>query len=277
MQLKIKESELHSKLKDLVAVERKALTEIIKHLQRVYDTKLYAKLGYSTIQKYLIRELKYSESAAYRRYRALRLTIEMPESKSMLESGTLSLTNAASFHSIMSGKDSETKKRALLDIQNKTSVEARNKLFAYAPEKSQSKTDEEKHVGEETYEIRVTLSASVMDKMKQLKARTKIYDTEALINRALDISLKETDLTRRRSRKSRPSKKQRHISASVKKKVYTRARYRCEHPGCNEINYLELDHIKPIAHGGQSGLENIRLVCRAHNLLYAREAKLSHP
>lgn len=277
MKLEAQERELHAKLKDLVDVERRTLTQIIEHLQTVYDTKLYSKLGYSTIQKYLIKELHYSESAAYRRHRALRLTKEMPESKRMLESGTLNLTNASTFHSIMSGKDEKTKKQALLDIQNKTSQETRDKLFEYAPEKSQGKTDEKRHVGKETYEIRVTLSACVMNKMKCLKARTKIYDTEALLDRVLDIALKETDLSRKRSRKSMPSRRQRHISADVKKKIVARARYRCEHPGCDEINYLEFDHIRPIALGGQSNLDNIRLLCRAHNQLYARSLGLGLP
>lgn len=113
-----------------------------------------------------------------------------------------------------------------------------------------------------------------MDKMKQMKARTKIYDTEALLGRVLDIALKETDLTQKRSRKSKPSKRQRHISAAVKKKVYARAHYRCEHPGCDEMNYLEFDHIRPIALGGQSNLDNIRLVCRAHNQFYAKSLGL---
>lgn len=256
--------------KNLVAVERRTLTQIIEHLQLAYDSKLYSKLGYSTIQKYLIREFGYSESAAYRRYRALRLTKEMPESKEMLESGTLNLTNASTFHSFMNGKDPEIKKQALLDIQNKTTQETKDKLFEYAPEKAQEKTDENGHVGKETYQICVTLCACVMNKMKEMKARTKIYDTEALLDRVLDIALKETDLTKKRSRKSKPSKHQRHISASVKKKVYARARYRCEHPGRDEINYLEFDDIRPIALGGQSSFENIRLVCRAHNQLYAK-------
>lgn len=274
MKLAVKESELHLKIKDLVSVERRTLRQIIEHLQIVYDTKLYAKLGHSTLQKYLIKELGYSESAAYRRYRALRLTKEMPESKEMIESGSLSLTNASTFHSLMKGLDQKTKEKALGEIQNKTSEETRNKLFDYVPDKEQNKTDEKSHVGKDTYQIKVTLSACIVDKMKCLKARTKIYDTEALLDRVLDIALRETDLTRKKTRKSKSSKHQRHVSAALKKELLARARYRCEHPGCDEVNYLEIDHIRPIAYGGQSNLENLRLVCRSHNQLYAKSMGL---
>lgn len=42
-----------------------------------------------------------------------------------------------------------------------------------------------------------------------------------------------------------------------------------------QIFGLKYDHIRPIALGGQSNLENIRLVCRAHNQLYATSLGLS--
>jgi 5-methylcytosine-specific restriction endonuclease McrA len=34
---------------------------------------------------------------------------------------------------------------------------------------------------------------------------------------------------------------------------------------------LELDHIRPVALGGKSTADNLRLCCRAHNSLYAEQ------
>jgi 5-methylcytosine-specific restriction endonuclease McrA len=34
---------------------------------------------------------------------------------------------------------------------------------------------------------------------------------------------------------------------------------------CSETHLLELDHILPIARGGQSTVDNLRVRCRAHN------------
>ena len=38
---------------------------------------------------------------------------------------------------------------------------------------------------------------------------------------------------------------------------------------CCETRNLEFDHIKPFALGGESTVENLRLVCRGHNRMYA--------
>jgi hypothetical protein len=40
---------------------------------------------------------------------------------------------------------------------------------------------------------------------------------------------------------------------------------------CEERKYLEFDHIVPIARGGQSTIDNLRLRCRAHNRLTAEQ------
>ena len=35
---------------------------------------------------------------------------------------------------------------------------------------------------------------------------------------------------------------------------------------------LEFDHVKPFAHGGEANTMNIRMACKQHNLLYAKDA-----
>jgi hypothetical protein len=81
MQLTTNEKQLLLNLKTLVATDRKTLSDILKHLQIVYDTRLFAKLGHSSLHKYLIKELGYSESAAFRRVQALKLVKEIPATK----------------------------------------------------------------------------------------------------------------------------------------------------------------------------------------------------
>ena len=53
-----------------------------------------------------------------------------------------------------------------------------------------------------------------------------------------------------------------------------RAGYQCEYTGpegvrCTARVGLEIDHIKPHGKGGSSGEENLRVLCRGHNLLLA--------
>jgi hypothetical protein len=65
------------------------------------------------------------------------------------------------------------------------------------------------------------------------------------------------------------------VPAGVKREVWLRAGGRCEWrfesgERCGCRRRLQYDHIVPLALGGASAIENVRLVCRPHNLLAAR-------
>jgi hypothetical protein len=67
----------------------------------------------------------------------------------------------------------------------------------------------------------------------------------------------------------------RHIPAAMKRAVWERDGGQCSFVGdtghrCQARTLLEFDHIEPIARGGKSTTENIRLRCRGHNQ-YAAE------
>ncbi|WP_408629107.1 HNH endonuclease [Anaeromyxobacter terrae] len=64
------------------------------------------------------------------------------------------------------------------------------------------------------------------------------------------------------------------IPAIVRRAVWKHDGGRCAWVGpdgrrCNSRWKLELDHIRPVALGGPSTIDNLRLACRAHNLLHA--------
>jgi hypothetical protein len=83
--------------------------------------------------------------------------------------------------------------------------------------------------------------------------------------------------TDRPHRVSQESKSTRHIPARVKRAVRARDGNQCTygaHNGhrCQERRFLEFDHIDPVARGGKSTIENLRLRCRAHNQYEAEQA-----
>jgi 5-methylcytosine-specific restriction endonuclease McrA len=72
--------------------------------------------------------------------------------------------------------------------------------------------------------------------------------------------------TDRPSRSTNP----RQIPAAVQRAVWARDGGQCAYVSadghrCEERGQLELDHIVPVAKGGESTVENLRLLCRAHN------------
>jgi 5-methylcytosine-specific restriction endonuclease McrA len=72
------------------------------------------------------------------------------------------------------------------------------------------------------------------------------------------------------------SKRKRSRSAAVIREVFLRDGKQCSYVSpdgrrCGARRLLEVDHIEPLAVGGEDTVENLRLRCRAHNQRYARQ------
>jgi hypothetical protein len=77
-----------------------------------------------------------------------------------------------------------------------------------------------------------------------------------------------------RSAPARMATTSRHIPAAVRRHVWARDGGRCTFSDargcrCRERSGLEIHHEQPFALGGPPTVENLRLVCRAHNALFA--------
>ncbi|ACG74340.1 HNH nuclease [Anaeromyxobacter sp. K] len=101
---------------------------------------------------------------------------------------------------------------------------------------------------------------------------------EDVLEAALDQLLAErgrrTGLTARPQKTVRPSKPD-HIPAHVRREVWKRDGGRCTFvlpsgEPCGSTHRLELDHVVPLARGGASTVENLRIRCKGHNLAEAR-------
>jgi 5-methylcytosine-specific restriction endonuclease McrA len=55
----------------------------------------------------------------------------------------------------------------------------------------------------------------------------------------------------------------------INRAVWKKANAKCEFPGCNSQYQLQIDHIKPKTLGGTNAPENLRLLCRVHNVQQA--------
>jgi hypothetical protein len=71
-----------------------------------------------------------------------------------------------------------------------------------------------------------------------------------------------------------PRMRSRHIPSSVKRRVVARDGERCSFIApdgrrCQERGWLQLHHNQPYAHNGPATTDNIRVLCRSHNMLMA--------
>ena len=87
--------ELLSRTKLLVQKERDIHIQVLRHLAEIDSRKLFFQKGFSSLFDYAVRELGYSEGAAYRRIKAMKLCRDLPETANRLQSGRLSLSVAS--------------------------------------------------------------------------------------------------------------------------------------------------------------------------------------
>ena len=86
---------LVQRLKELTAVERHLEVVVIEHLRELDRRRLFLTLGCSSLFDYATRELGYSEAAAWRRIKAMRLCREVEGARERMRDGSLTLNSAA--------------------------------------------------------------------------------------------------------------------------------------------------------------------------------------
>ena len=91
----LSDDQLVEKIKGLRGREQKVLALLLGYLHELDKRKLYRELGYPSLFAFCTRALGYSEGAAYRRIAAARALRVCPELAAEVESGSLSLCNAA--------------------------------------------------------------------------------------------------------------------------------------------------------------------------------------
>ncbi|HET9327548.1 MAG TPA: HNH endonuclease signature motif containing protein [Candidatus Eisenbacteria bacterium] len=133
-------------------------------------------------------------------------------------------------------------------------------------------------VAPQRYAFEVIIDQVTFDKLRraeELLAHTvPAGDMSKVLGRVLDLAIGQLEKRKfgatDNPRDARPSTDIRHIPAHVKRAVYERDGGQCTFAGesghrCAEKRGLEFDHIEPVARGGRTTVENLRLRCRPHN------------
>jgi 5-methylcytosine-specific restriction endonuclease McrA len=108
--------------------------------------------------------------------------------------------------------------------------------------------------------------AKVESKVAAKGAPTGAAWVAARVSPAVATALSATSAQKLRSR---------HIPRAIKRDHFARSGHRCEFVDpttkrrCEATHFLELDHVKPLAFGGTTTRDNLRVLCRAHNQWHA--------
>ena len=115
--------ELLSHTKLLVQKERNIHIQVLRHLAEIDSRKLFFSQGFFSLFDYAVRELGYSEGAAYRRIKAMKLCRDLPETANRLQSGRLSLSAASQLQVFFEKQNKKTKEEEKKTLSLKSSEE----------------------------------------------------------------------------------------------------------------------------------------------------------
>jgi 5-methylcytosine-specific restriction endonuclease McrA len=287
--------ELLTNTKSLVAREREVTSQVLWHLREIEARRLFAELGFSSLFDYVVKDLGYSASSAMRRIQAMRLLRELPEIEEQLKSGILNLSHLSSVQSFFQNErkhegktySKEEKFDLLKSFEGTSQREAERALVALSPESMIRMQEKVRPLNETHVEFKTVISAELLQKLERVKElaahRTKSSQWSEILEVMADLTIKALDpktkapkdaAKLRHSAAPTPAiapSKSRYIPKALKTSTFARAEGQCEYKDeitgrrCSCRSFLQVDHIVPLALGGTTSADNLRILCQAHN------------
>ena len=299
--------QLEFETKKSVLEENKIQMKTLHLLAEIDRRRLYSKT-YPSLFEYCLKTLKLSCGSAQRRIDTMRAMKLIPEIESKILTGNLNLSAVSKAQTFFRqekklGKAYSVadKKELLEKLENKSSKECIKEFVAISPQAVIQ--EKRRDLTPSLTELKIVIDQDLIQKLDQLKAlwshqNPTMTDLE-LLQKMANLCLKHTDPAQKKVRAPKQKVKlqntsaelknhiqagdlhpspplaevdPRYIPAKIKHQVWIRDQGQCTFPGCGSKHFLEYDHIQPISFGGRSNLENLRLLCRAHN----QQAAIQH-
>ncbi len=294
--------QLHQKLRDLIQGERAITNDILKLINIGFQRRAYLELGYSSMFDWLVKGFGYSASAAYRRISAAKLMHCVPHLEHKLASGEVSLSNVSKAQSVIRAQEKVTgrkvaikdKERAIAQISQQPAHVAEQVLFSLFPESAEVVNQDRKVViNENVVRHHVNLSVHTSRDLAKAKEVLSHKFPEAkdsdILSYALKFLLDRVDPLRK-AQKLKHQKLGAHSQsitrdgsaavpvcgkssrAAIRGTVIQDSNASCtfKNPQTGEVcgsrYQVQIDHIIPKSLGGTDEPDNLRALCRNHNL-----------
>jgi 5-methylcytosine-specific restriction endonuclease McrA len=249
-----------------VAVKKeKLLTAVVlEHLQEIERRRAYCELGIYSLFRYCVEVLGYSEAESSYRVNATRLVTRSPLAKSEIKRGRLTLSAASKIQGHLKSEDKNGQQLAANKVELIVQ-QAQGKSTRQLEVMLQKLTKMPAPRKE-----RVELNERVLNKIEQLRS---LYGEESdltILETLLDEKIAQLESKRKRHNSQRSSSNPRYISRPLREELRMRSGGQCEHTTpsgkrCSARLHLQIDHILPLALGGETKSENLRHLCFAHN------------
>jgi hypothetical protein len=272
--------------------ERKLDRQIVEYICEIESRRLYAELGYANVIDWLVKDLGYSESSAYRRMMAARAIRAVPEAAEKIEDGRLNLVTLAKVQSAIRSEEKRTGERV--------SLETRSTIIAQTENKTLRELKSHSNFGASLGEIVAVLAREYLDRNDPLRREMKPRSMRKKlpITSLVKTSEKPHEKTSEESAthpfekhiadvsegssqggtsvvfgpetRMRGGARRASIAPSTRNFVRRRAGDACEYQGpdghrCGSRFQTQTDHVIPLAIGGTNDVTNLRLLCRTHS------------
>ncbi len=283
----LSDAQLLDSLKTLCGQGRVVLARLLAHLVEVEERRLHLEAACPSMVQFCVQRLGMSEDEACRRIHAARLARRFPDLLVRIERGELTLSTMALLQDALT----EASYPELVEAAaGKTKAEVQALLAKRFPSPdvpaaiTTAAGPQLVPLSETRHMVQFTASDELREKLERaqdlMRHANAQGDLAIVVERALDLLLEKLEKQRlgktSRPRRAPQSCDPASVPRATRRAVFERDGERCtftaaEGQRCSATTWLELDHVVPRARGGTSELGNLRVRCRAHNLLYAEQ------
>ena len=297
----VSDVDLVAGLKALVVQERGLSAAMLEHVGEVDARKLYLPAACASMHVYCVRVLGMAEEVAFKRIRAARAARRFPVVLGAVAEGRLSVSavvwiaphltedSAMELVAECGGRSKAEIELVLARRAPKPDVRPRLErepeqpaLVEPGPVPPHLPRAKVRPLAPDRFKLEVTVSGETKAKLERAQALLRHQlpsgDLGLVIDKALDVLLEKVEARKfgkvKKPRAAARSRSRRYVPAAVRREVVARDGERCSFVGedgrrCDETGFLELDHVVPVARGGEPTVEGVRVLCKAHNLYEA--------
>ena len=285
----LSDKELLARTHEVIHEERKMTVKVLWHLRELERRQVFAARGFASLFDFCVQALGFSEGAASRRIRAMRLTREVPGVAKAIQSGQASLTTVSYLQSFLQQErklrqkayTAEEKEALLKAIENKTKTQCEKFFYSISPASALPR-ERARVISEELTELRFHADQELMNKLERVRgllAHKEVKAEEAPPAEAGAVSTSpENEAPCQIEPERRVPQDWRYIPVALRRFIWKRDQGKCTYVdpdtgrACTSRYGIEFDHTLPLAQGGTTCAENLRLLCRAHNVYEATQS-----
>jgi hypothetical protein len=294
------DKELHSAAMSASQNHKLAEATLVSVLEVVEQKQIYLEFGTATLFKYCVEILDLSKAISYELVAVINKGREVPEIKSAVKNGEISLSKAKKICSVITPADHK-QWLALARVETSRNIE---KCVGLArPEKTvesafyktedrlqyqlgvsevwMTELEEVKNLLSQKLERAVASEEALQILMKEfIQKNDPVKKAERAVKRFSKRVKRETQLNQQTnsSRELKradspgerpPSRKRTKIKCLTIHSLNLRDQHRCTYVGfhgrCDEKRWLDVHHVTHVEHGGGNELENLAILCRRHH------------